>query len=74
MKSFTAASAAHLFTDLQTPGWAFDVELLMRARLSSYLITEIPVRLVQRDGSRVSLLDYLKTLVDILQMRRKIRS
>lgn len=38
------ASAAALFVDVTTEGWAFDVEVLARARRAGLRIVELPVR------------------------------
>lgn len=55
-KAFTAAAAARLFQELRTPGFGFDVELLLRARAAGYRIVEVPVNWTDQPGSKVTVL------------------
>lgn len=50
-KFFTAGAADFLFRDLVTTGFAFDVELVARARAARMRITEFPVTWDDKDGS-----------------------
>ena len=55
-KAFTAKAAVDLFERLQTPGFAFDVELLFLACASGYRIAEVPVNWTDQPGSKVHVL------------------
>ncbi len=50
-KFFTAAAARSLFAPLSTEGWAFDVEVLARARSQSLQVRQVPVRWTHQPGS-----------------------
>jgi dolichyl-phosphate beta-glucosyltransferase len=52
-KLFRGIVARELFADLQTEGFAFDVEVLWRARLAGYRIEEVPVRWLNSEGTTV---------------------
>jgi dolichyl-phosphate beta-glucosyltransferase len=55
-KLFTAGAAAALFGALETTGFAFDVELLLRAQAAGYRVVEVPVNWADQEGSKVSVL------------------
>ena len=55
-KAFTAAAAARLFGPLETQGFGFDVELLLRARSAGMRIVEVAVNWADQAGSKVSVL------------------
>ena len=55
-KLFTAEAAEALFGSLQTAGFAFDVELLLRAQARGYRIVEVPVNWADQEGSKVGVL------------------
>jgi dolichyl-phosphate beta-glucosyltransferase len=72
-KLFTAASAEALFGVLATAGFAFDVELLLRARAAGYRIVEVPVNWADQKGSKVGVLSSGPGMVmQTLQARRRI--
>jgi dolichyl-phosphate beta-glucosyltransferase len=52
-KAFTAEVADRVFPVLQTRGFAFDVEVLYRARQAGYEIVEVPTRWINSPQSRV---------------------
>lgn len=45
--------AVSLMSSLLTPGLAFDVELLMRARMAGYRVAEVPIKYHHGEDSRV---------------------
>jgi malate dehydrogenase (oxaloacetate-decarboxylating) len=51
--SSLAAAAETLFGALETAGFAFDVELLLRAQAAGYRIVEVPVNWANQEGSKV---------------------
>jgi dolichyl-phosphate beta-glucosyltransferase len=55
-KAFTAAAAVDLFERLRTPGFGFDVELLLLARAAGYRVVEVPVNWTDQPGSKVHVL------------------
>ena len=55
-KAFTAAAATRLFGPLETQGFGFDVELLLRARWAGMRIVEVAVNWADQAGSKVSVL------------------
>ncbi|MGA8207784.1 MAG: dolichyl-phosphate beta-glucosyltransferase [Candidatus Dormiibacterota bacterium] len=70
-KMFTAAAAVSCFTPLETPGFGFDAEVLLRARRSGIAIAEIPVVWRNSIGTRVSSLrDGGQMLADVVRLRR----
>ena len=55
---------------LRTDGFAFDVEVLRRARRLGFRVTEVPVRWNTSSASRPRLVrDYARMLGEILRMR-----
>ncbi|MDD4073402.1 MAG: glycosyltransferase [Desulfobacterales bacterium] len=78
-KGFTADAAEAIFPALQTPGYAFDVEIFALARAFNLRVCRIPVQLVKQDGSKIRLaVDPFKMVLDLLKiswrMRKKGRS
>ena len=55
-KAFTADAAVALFERLRTPGFGFDVELLLLARAAGYRVVEVPVNWSDQPGSKVHVL------------------
>jgi dolichyl-phosphate beta-glucosyltransferase len=71
-KAFTAAAAEDLFGRLETNGFGFDVEVLLRARRSGYRIAEVPVNWTDQEGSKVRLLRNGPVMVwEVLKARRR---
>jgi dolichyl-phosphate beta-glucosyltransferase len=52
-KAFTAAAARALFGPLATPGFGFDVELLLRAQAAGLRVVEVAVNWADQPGSKV---------------------
>jgi dolichyl-phosphate beta-glucosyltransferase len=72
-KLFTAGAAEALFGALETTGFAFDVELLLRAQAAGYRIAEIPVNWVDQKGSKVGVLrSGPGMLVELARIRRRV--
>jgi dolichyl-phosphate beta-glucosyltransferase len=55
-KLFTGAAAERLFETLETSGFAFDVELLLRAQKAGYHVVEVGVNWTDQERSRVGVL------------------
>ncbi len=54
-KLYPAAAAKKLFGQLKTAGWAHDVELLYRAKLSGLGVLSMPVKWTHQDDSKIAL-------------------
>jgi dolichyl-phosphate beta-glucosyltransferase len=73
-KAFTALAAGHLFEALTTPGLAFDVEVLLRARAAGYRIVEVPVNWADQPGSKVGVFRHGPGMLwQIARARRRVR-
>lgn len=69
-KMFSATCAKVLFRDAVIDRFAFDVEILMRAKTRGMRILEMPVKWVNSPGSKVNpLSDSLRMLYDLVRIR-----
>ena len=69
-KLFEGAAARELFEELKTDRFAFDVEILARAKKKNYRIVEVPVRWLDSNHSKVNLIfDSLIMIKDIVKIR-----
>ena len=69
-KLFKLATARPLFARQTTDGFAFDVEILLRARRGGSVIREVPVRWINSGASTVSpIRDSAEMLRDLLRIR-----
>ncbi len=68
-KIFTARAATEIFSVAKINGWAFDVELLLIARLRGYKIVEQPIDWINSPDSKVTLKSYLQVLKDVVKIR-----
>lgn len=72
-KLFTAPAAERLFRELHTTGFAFDVELLLRAQAAGFRVAEVAVNWADQEGSKVGVLTSgPRMLLDILRARWRI--
>jgi len=71
-KGFRGAVGRELFADLRALGWAFDVELLVLARLRGYRIVEVGVRWSDQAGTHLSAGAYAGALLEVLQIRWRL--
>jgi dolichyl-phosphate beta-glucosyltransferase len=68
-KGYRAQAALNLFGRLRVTSFAFDAELLLRARQAGYCIRRQPVRLVHDEDSSISLARHAPgILVDVLRL------
>lgn len=73
-KLYPAPIAKELFEDLQTYGWAHDVELLYKAYLNKVKIVEMPLTWNAIDGSKISLVsDGINMLKEIFVITLKVK-
>ena len=69
-KLFRGQVARELFGRLHTDGFAFDVEVLYLARRSGWEVSEVPVRWINSETTRVrALRDSKEMLLDVLRIR-----
>jgi dolichyl-phosphate beta-glucosyltransferase len=69
-KLFRASRTRRIFEALKTPGFAFDVELLIGARARGLRIAEVPVTWIDSPESHVRpVVDSSRMLVELLRMR-----
>jgi hypothetical protein len=71
LKGFQRQAALEVFSRARLDGFAFDAEVLARARRLGLPVTEVGVRAEERDGSKVQLaMDGLRMLGDVLTVAR----
>ncbi|HEX4213517.1 MAG TPA: dolichyl-phosphate beta-glucosyltransferase [Candidatus Dormibacteraeota bacterium] len=69
-KLFRATVARESFAATRTEGFAFDVEVLWRAKRAGFRVVEVPVRWLNSDTSRVSpVVHSTQMLRDLLRLR-----
>jgi dolichyl-phosphate beta-glucosyltransferase len=74
-KFFDRATATALFLPLRTTGFAFDVELLARARRAGAVVLEMPVRWTDVPGSTFSpMRDGYRSFAALAEIRAMLRS
>lgn len=72
-KLYPAAAAKSLFGKLKTNGWAHDVELLYRAKLSGLGIQSMPINWTHQDDSKIALVsDSLKMFWETVKIAFRI--
>jgi dolichyl-phosphate beta-glucosyltransferase len=75
MKIFRVSAAKELFTRLDTDGYAFDVEILGRARQRGLRVEQLPIAWHHQDGSKVDpLRDGLRMLGELVRIRATLRA
>lgn len=75
LKVFRRDVAFALFEALDTDGYSFDVEVLLRARAAGYGIEEMAVRWTHQPGSKVNpIRDSIRMLFEVRRIGRRIRS
>lgn len=73
LKAFRAQAARQLFEPLVTEGFAFDVELLVRAEHLRLRVRELPITWEHRDESRVAPVRHGRQMMaDALRIRRRL--
>ncbi len=69
-KLFRGPVARELFGSLRTAGFAFDVEVLYRARRAGYRVEEVPVRWINSPSTRVAAVRHSSQMLrDVFRMR-----
>ncbi len=74
-KAYTGEAAHKIFAEMETDGFAFDIEVLMIAASLGYRIAEMPVKIINHRESKISVLsDSVKMFGDLLKIRKRVRS
>ena len=63
-----------LFEEQQTMGWAFDVELLLRAKKHGFRVRELPIHWKNDPHSKVKLTSFMSIIRELIRMKRMMRS
>jgi dolichyl-phosphate beta-glucosyltransferase len=75
LKLLTTGHGRELFDDQLAEGYAFDVELLMRARIAGLSVAEVPVAYVHDEDSRVDVARAAPTMAfDVLRLAFHLRA
>jgi dolichyl-phosphate beta-glucosyltransferase len=73
-KVFTARAARLGFADLRTPGYAFDVEVLLRWRRAGLRIGQMPVVWRHQSGSKIATARHAREMLgELVAIRRAVR-
>lgn len=67
-KVFKRGVIKNLEGKIKTSGFAFDVELLLKAKEMGYKIKEVPVTWVQKAGSSISILTAVEMFIELLKI------
>ncbi len=69
-KLFNKESAQIIFSNQKIDGFAFDAEVLYKAKKNGYKISEVPIEWNSKSGSKVHpILDPIKMLVEVIKIR-----
>ncbi len=72
-KLFRGEAARAIFGATESPGWAFDVEILARAARAGLVVREVPVRWHHVDDTQVRVLrDVVRSFLELLSIRRRL--
>ena len=70
-KCYRKDAGKDLFSRLETYGFAFDLEILMRAENAGYTLCELPVKIINHRESKISMLrDSFKMLRDLKKIKK----
>ncbi len=74
-KAFRRDTAHEIFEKCKTDGFAFDIEVLLRAKRLDKKIVEMPVKIVNHRESKVHVLsDSIKMLGQVRRIKKQLRS
>jgi dolichyl-phosphate beta-glucosyltransferase len=72
-KLFRGPAGRELFMATETPGWSFDVEILLRAARAGLVVREVPVTWRHVDDTRVRIArDVLRSFSELLSIWRRL--
>ena len=74
-KMYRRQVARELFSDLQSPRWSFDYEILSRAHRRGMKIVELPVMWRDKPGSKFHpLKDSIRCFIDLIRIKLYLRN
>ncbi len=74
-KGFRRDVGQAVFAENKTWGWAFDIEILLRAIRKKAVIREMPVKIINHRDSKIHLVrDSIRMMRDILKIRKRLRA
>ena len=73
LKVFRSHVAERVFSLATINRFAFDLEVLMIAEKMGFTASEMPARVIQNEGSSISLADPFKMMRDLLKIRRIVK-
>jgi len=68
LKAFSSQAAKTLFEKLKTKGFAFDVEILRKAKQNKMIIKKIPVHFARKQASSITLAKAFQTFFDVIKI------
>lgn len=73
-KAFRGEAARRVFDEVETDGFAFDIEVIMTAISLGYTIGEMPVKIVNHRESKIHVLsDSVKMVRDLLHIKKIVK-
>lgn len=74
IKAFRGEAAQAVFSECQVDGFAFDFEVILRATKKGYIISEMPVKIINHRESTVRpVRDTFKMLGDLMRIKKNIK-
>ena len=73
-KAFSGDAARRVFSEVETDGFAFDIEVIMTAISLGYTIGEMPVKIVNHRESKIHVFsDSIKMVRDLLHIKKMVK-
>lgn len=73
-KVYTGDAAKKIFSEIETDGFAFDIEVIMTANSMGMSIGEMPVKIINHRESKVNVLsDSIKMFGDLLRIKKRVK-
>lgn len=74
IKAFRGEAAQAVFSECEVDGFAFDFEVILRATKKGYIISEMPVKIINHRESTVRpVRDTFKMLGDLMRIKKNIK-
>ena len=68
-KGFSRDSEINIFKNMKSYGWEFDVDVLIKKKRENYKIYKLPIKWEHKEGSKISTLDPLFILLNLIVLR-----
>ena len=73
-KVYTNDAAKKIFSEIETDGFAFDIEAIMTANSMGMSIGEMPVKIINHRESKINVLsDSIKMFRDLLRIKKRVK-